>query len=131
MDFRNVLLAATLPLLVTGCAGSSASLEAQTEAITLNSSDDYRTVYERLAATAKRCWDATGMYQSGEVEDDIYPTLGYGTISIVVNNMGSRTFELTAKIEDAGDGSKISVHSNHRTYKKDFLRWASGDLTCS
>ncbi|MEQ1938621.1 hypothetical protein ABMA46_10225 [Mesorhizobium sp. CN5-321] len=130
MNFRNILPVA-LPLLLAGCAGSAASLEAQTDAVTLNASGDYRSVYERLATTAKRCWDATGMYQSGEVEDDIYPSLGYGTISVVVNNMGSRTFELTAKIEDAGESSKISVHSNHRTYKKDFLRWASGDLTCS
>ncbi|SCX00819.1 hypothetical protein DSM25558_0183 [Agrobacterium sp. DSM 25558] len=124
-------------ILATGCSTSTADLEKKTAATaqTLTYSENYQEIYRRVYTASSRCVAGNiNAYASMNVDAQLYNELGYGEITGSLVNVGVRNYYWKAKIERAGQGSKMTINSGNTlganaTMKK-VLSWASGDQSC-
>jgi len=133
---RRVAIGLTLSALV-GCSSTPEALEKSTSAVRQEKTydDNYQEVYRRLVHTARLCsGGSSGKYTSFELDTDLYSELGYGEVSLSLQNFGSRNYYWKAKIERAGSGSRLSVVSGNTLAQgaalKSVMRWADGGVGC-
>jgi len=122
-------------LALTACSPAPADLDAKAAPVTRSYAENYQEIYRRVSTTMKRCSSTSlGAYASLVADSELYPDLGYGEISYSLLNWGVRNYYLTARIEKAPVGSKITVRAGNTVAPEQsvstVLRWASGDQSC-
>jgi len=128
---------AVLAMIVVGCSSTPEDLDKSTSAArtTKTYSENYQEVYRRLVRTARLCSGGpSGRYTAFQLSTDLYSDLGYGEVSLSLYNLGTHNFYWKAKIEKAGEGSKLSVVSGNSLAQASQLRsvvdWADGGTKC-
>jgi hypothetical protein len=121
--------------LTSGCSTTPADLEAVTTPTTQTYSENYQEIYRRVSGTAKRCLAGNmSAYASMAVDSELYSELGYGEVQLSLINMGTRNYYVSARIEKAPTGSKMTVRSGNtianNVHLNRFLAWASGGQDC-
>ncbi len=125
-----------LATLLGACSTTPADLEAKTEPMVQNYSENYQEIYRRVSTTAKRCIAGNiSAYASMAIDAELYSDLGYGEITASLINIGIRNYFWSAKIEKAERGSsRLTARSGNtlasETAKQSIIRWANGDANC-
>jgi len=120
---------------MTSCSTAPADLEAKSAPIVRTYGENYQEIYRRVSTALKRCGTTSlNAYASMAADSELYPDLGYGEVSYSLINWGVRNYYMTAKIEKAAAGSKITVRAGNSIAPEQavrtILRWASGDQDC-
>lgn len=119
---------------LSGCSSTPDDLASKTSPIIQSYNENYQEIYRRVSTTAKRCWAEPVSAQAAMVVDaELYPDLGYGDVAVSLVNWGARNYYVTAKIEKAAQGSRMTLRSGNaidETRANFVLRWAAGDQNC-
>lgn len=131
----KMLRAPLLALALLGCSTSPEDLQAKDPPETRVFAENYQEIFRRVSNEAKKCMTGSmGPYASMQVNAQLYPDLGFGELSIWIENLGTRNYYVTAKIEKADSGSKVTVTAgnvmNADNYRGVIFKWASGERTC-
>ncbi|SOC45730.1 hypothetical protein SAMN05892877_117119 [Rhizobium subbaraonis] len=131
--FSAVVVIATL----AGCSSTPEALEQSKSADRTEKvfSENYQEVYRRLVRTARLCSGGnSGRFTSFELDTELYSELGYGEVTLSLQNMGTRNYYWKAKVEKAGSGSRLSVVSGNTLAQDSMLKtvvgWAEGNEKC-
>jgi len=129
------LRAALLAFALWGCSTSPEDLQAKDPPETRQFAENYQEIFRRVSNEAKKCMTGSiGTYASMQVNAQLYPDLGFGELSIWIENMGTRNYYVTAKIEKADAGSRVIVTAgnvlNADNYRGVIFKWAAGERTC-
>lgn len=137
MSTRQRTLSALLGCgLICSCSSTPDALEADKGAAvrTVFLSGNYQEIYRRVYGAASRCMVANNSSTRLDVEAQLYSELGFGEITASMASIYGKGYYLKAKIEKAGNGSKLTAHSTNglareRTAEK-VVAWANGDSSC-
>jgi hypothetical protein len=130
------LISVALLVALVGCSTSSDSLESSKSAVRSEKTyaANYQEVFRRISNTAKRCQQTAGT-AAFNVDAQLYNELGFGEITLsLVSALYPRNYYWKAKVEKAGEGSKVSIVSGNTLGQGATLRqverWAGGDTSC-
>lgn len=133
---RGFIGAAACMLLV-GCSTNPSDLQSKTEPFTKIYPENYQEIFRRISSQAKICTaSVTGFTTAAaSVDSQLYPDLGYGEISISMDNWSVKNYYWTAKIEKDGQGSRVIMNAGNSLAAGDYLRraqaWAGGSTNCN
>lgn len=137
MELRSGFAAIALTLgILSGCASTSEELAADGRAAARSASfsENYQEIYRRVHAGASRCMVASAGGTRIDVEAQLYNELGYGEITQSMASVYGKSYYMTAKIERAGSGSRVTVRAKNgiggSRAPAQVLKWASGDSSC-
>jgi hypothetical protein len=125
--FTAVPTAVALLVLLAGCATTPEALEAKSDAVVENYANNYEEIYQRVAATARRCFAGPSTPAATmAVEADLHKERGFGEVRLVVRGILHSNYAASVKIERVGSGSRVSLRSYYPGYSKMIFRWAGG-----
>lgn len=72
--------------------------------------DNYQAVYRRILSQV-RCADgvSVGPFASYQVDDELYPDLGFGEIAFRLTNVGVNNYYMLTKVASEGSGSRVEI----------------------
>lgn len=121
---------------IAGCSTTQQDLK-QNASVSraIDFKENYQEIYRRVYTNARECMHG-GMFMSHasiNVDGQLYNELGYGEISIYLDNV-LKNYYATARIEKSGTGAKMIVHAGNslgsdRTAQQ-LIDWANG-MPCS
>ncbi|MET3925548.1 hypothetical protein [Devosia sp. 2618] len=136
MKFRRVGTLLSV-LVLAACSATAGKLEqsSSTKVETRGYSENYQEIYRRVFTAANACAGGSlNAYASMSVDGQLYSELGFGEVTLSMSNLGMKNFYWKAKVEQAGKGSSMTVHSgntiNNSMWLNNVIRWASGDAKC-
>ncbi|MEB2845962.1 hypothetical protein [Endobacterium cereale] len=128
-------IAAVLSL--AGCSSTPTELEKQPSSLTETRTypDNYQALYRKVHGPASRCLaGSVGNSTQMMLDAQLYPDLGFGEMTYSMASAFGRNFYAKAKIEKAGEGSKMTVVSGNTVANGKnaarFFGWAEGGEGC-
>jgi hypothetical protein len=108
------ILTCAAAIFLVSCSETTGDLTAKTEPTTIDSKENYQSVYRRLSKYYD-CIDGAwaGTYASFQVDRQLYSELGFGELSLRLNNFGVNNYYTHVKVSKTNGGSRTVIHSGN------------------
>lgn len=123
-------------LLFSGCRASSPeaiSSQPNSTSANIEYRGDYQAAYEIIRSRAVQCLKASyGPWASGDVDAELYPNLGYATVTWVYVATLANSYFWTAKFEKKNsEYAVVRVDAMNKRYIDIIDGWLKGSKKCN
>jgi hypothetical protein len=97
--------------------------------------ENYQSVYRKVSAMAKRCFDSSlTPYSDRSIDAELYSDLGFGEVSYRTADISGNNYHWKAKIEKLSENrTKLTLYAGKaatETFIKQVNGWANGSQSC-